>query len=142
MVLLVLLLAVVVIGFAGAMWMTRLPGRSHAGELPPPGETERDLEARLRAHVEMLAGEIGERHVWRPRALEAAALYIAETLQGLGYEARFEEFEADSLIVRNVVAELPGRERPQEVLVLGAHYDTVRGSPGADDNGSGVAALL
>jgi Zn-dependent M28 family amino/carboxypeptidase len=44
--------------------------------------------------------------------------------------------------VRNLEVELPGRRQPEKIIIIGAHYDSVRGSPGANDNGSGVAALL
>lgn len=42
----------------------------------------------------------------------------------------------------NLIVDLPGRERPKEVLIIGAHFDAVPGSPGADDNGTGTVALL
>ena len=100
-------------------------------------------EARLRAHVAALAGTIGERHVLRPRALAAAADYVAGRWRDQGYAPERETFPAGGTTCANVVATLPGRGRAaDQVLLVGAHYDTVRGSPGADDNASGVAGLL
>ncbi len=99
-------------------------------------------EARLRAHVATLAGQIGERHVFRPHALAAAADYIAETWRAQGYRPERELVAAGGSTSANIVANLPGRDRSDAILLIGAHYDTVRGSPGADDNASGVAGLL
>jgi Zn-dependent M28 family amino/carboxypeptidase len=99
-------------------------------------------EARLRAHVATLAGQIGERHVFRPPALAAAADYIAETWRAQGYRPERELVAAGGTTSANIVANLPGRTRSDTILLIGAHYDTVRGSPGADDNASGVAGLL
>jgi Zn-dependent M28 family amino/carboxypeptidase len=99
-------------------------------------------EARLRAHVAALAGTIGERHLLRPRALAAAADYITETWQAQGYVPQRETYVVNDLTCANLVVTHPGRSRADEILLIGAHYDTVPGSPGADDNASGVAGLL
>ena len=100
-------------------------------------------EARLRAHVAALAGTIGERHIFRPRTLDAAADYVEAEWRDQGYAPGREAFAAGGATCANIVATLPGRGRSaDEVLLVGAHYDTVRGSPGADDNASGVAGLL
>lgn len=100
------------------------------------------LRERLQRHVEVLAAEIGERHVWRPRALEAAAHYIEEALSSSGYEVHRQRYETEGVACSNLEVERPGRERSGEVILVGAHYDTVEGCPGADDNASGVAAML
>ena len=99
-------------------------------------------EARLRAHVAVLAGEIGERHLFRPRALAAAADYITEQWRAQGYTPEQETFIVDDTPCANIVVSLLGRNHSDAILLIGAHYDTVRGSPGADDNASGVAGLL
>jgi len=95
---------------------------------------------RLRAHVERLAGEIGERNPVHYENLEEARRYVEEAFRGAGYEIRHDVYEAGGRTVRNVWAELPGAA--EGVLVVGAHYDTADGTPGADDNASGVAVLL
>jgi Zn-dependent M28 family amino/carboxypeptidase len=100
------------------------------------------LEQRLRAHVTQLAGVIGERNVWRPQALHAAADYIRTTWGGLGYPVQAQGYNAKGIWSENLEIEITGGARAHEIVVAGAHYDTVSGSPGADDNGSGVAALL
>jgi hypothetical protein len=110
---------------AGAIWyVVAMPGESYEGALDfTPEETE--LAARLRAHVEFLAAE--QRNV----DLERPARYIEQQLVG----SRPQEFQSGGRRVRNI-------ESGAGAIVIGAHYDTVPGSPGADDNASGVAVLI
>jgi len=105
-------------------------------------ETEARLRQELARHVQALAGAIGERHLWRYDALQAAARYIGEHLQDLGYSVSTQDFQVQGKTVQNVEAELPGASVPGEIVLVGAHYDSVSGSPGANDNASGVAAVL
>lgn len=100
------------------------------------------LAEALRRHVEYLAGEIGERNVFHPQALQAAENYLAQTWHGLGLEVQRQVYEAKGVASANLEVTLPGRTWPHEIVLLGAHYDSVQGSPGANDNGSGVAVLL
>lgn len=98
----------------------------------------------LRRTVTTLSERIGERHLGKPESLEAAALWIESSLSGgnMGYQVERHSYGVGDQEVRNLVAELPGKDRRREIIVVGAHYDTVPASPGANDNGSGVAALL
>ena len=100
------------------------------------------LEQRLRRHVERLAGEIGERNVWRPQALRAAADYIEAELSAQGHAVQAQSYEARGVRCRNLEVVVPGGARASEIVLAGAHYDSVAGSPGADDNASGVAGLI
>ncbi|MDD5558427.1 M28 family metallopeptidase [Candidatus Methylomirabilis sp.] len=97
---------------------------------------------RLRAHVERLAGEIGERNVSRPEALRAAADYIEAEWHCQGYQVIPHWYDLSGTQWANLEVSRPGSARPGEILLIGAHYDSVMGSPGANDNASGVAALL
>jgi Zn-dependent M28 family amino/carboxypeptidase len=90
----------------------------------------------------MLADSIGERHVWRFDALRRAAGYIREQFAAAGYEPATQSFDVHRVPVENIEAALPGAAAGDEIVVVGAHYDTVQESPGANDNGSGVAAML
>ena len=99
-------------------------------------------EQRLRRHVQALAGEIGERHVWRPRALHAAADYIRSQFEASGFTVTAQAYEAQGVRCENLEVEIPGSQHAGEIILAGAHYDTVEGSPGADDNASGVAGLI
>lgn len=96
----------------------------------------------LRQHVHVLAGDIGERHVFRPSALRAAADYISCAWEARGHEVTAQRYTARGVDCANLEIEIGGRGPSGDMLVVGAHYDTVRGSPGADDNASGVAALI
>jgi len=105
-----------------------------------PEQSMTDLQANLEQHVRVLADEIGERHFLEPAAITATIDYIRKQFLGTGYEPGFHSFGDGQF--HNIIAELPGHSRKHEILVVGAHYDTVWHSPGADDNASGVAALL
>jgi len=102
-----------------------------------------DLSVRLRTHVEAIASR--EHNTATPRALEHAARHIETTLQGYGYRLRRQEYEAGGQKVRNIEVSVsntaPGA-RPERIFIVGAHYDSARGAPGANDNGSGTAAVL
>jgi Zn-dependent M28 family amino/carboxypeptidase len=100
------------------------------------------LETRLRRHVQALAGEIGERHVGRPKALHAAESFIAGELASLGYEVSRQSYLAQGVESSNLEVTVQGASRATEIVLVGAHYDTVPGSPGADDNASGVAGVI
>ena len=90
----------------------------------------------------MLAGVIGERNVYRYGALEAAARYVEDAFRAAGYPPAAQEFTAHLRPVRNIEAEIIGSRRPERIWILGGHYDSVMGSPGADDNASAVAGVL
>ena len=101
-----------------------------------------DTAAYLRSIVTELAGEIGARPHWDLPRLDRAAERIESRLAACGFSVLSQAFAYAGRTYRNLVAELAGTEAPQKVLVVGAHYDTVPDSPGADDNASGIAGLL
>ena len=106
------------------------------------GAEDQALTQRLRMHVDQLAGEVGERNVFRPQALQAAALYIERQWEQQGYTVERLAYEAAGVRCLNLEITRSGGARQHEILLIGAHYDTVIGSPGANDNASGVSALL
>src|SRR5512133_1652922 len=116
-----------------------MPGKnvSKRGPLSPD---EVVLREELRANVQKLAGEIGERNMWHYAPLNAAADFINDSFSRAGLRTRRDSYETRGQPCHNIEAEIPGK-RP-EIIVIGAHYDSVFGSPGANDNGSGAAALL
>lgn len=122
--------------------MISMPGKSWSEPVPSLSTEEQLIHDNLRRHVEMLAEQIGERNVWHAEALAAAAAYIHNTLKDLGYQVHIQSFESEGQMVQNIEVELPGTTAPQEIAVVGAHYDSIDGGPGANDNASGVAALL
>jgi Zn-dependent M28 family amino/carboxypeptidase len=90
----------------------------------------------------MLAGTIGERNLWHREALDRAADYIAAQLVESGYAPEAHPFDVSGTRVNNLDAVLRGTSRRDEIVVVGAHYDSVSGCPGANDNATGVAAVL
>jgi Zn-dependent M28 family amino/carboxypeptidase len=101
------------------------------------------IEHRLRSHVDMLAGVLGERNVPdHPGALEAAARYVENYLHSCGYEPAAQTFMVQDRPVRNIEAEIVGVRKPRRTWIIGAHYDSISGSPAADDNASAVAGVL
>src|SRR6267142_329184 len=140
---LVLIIAAALAIFVGfAVWfMTAMPGTRHRGSLPPLRAEDQQLPANLKAHVLAVASE--EHNVGHPEALERSARYIESTLSGLGYAVSLQEFETEGVRVRNLEVRRTGSGTGKpRIIVIGAHYDSARGAVGADDNGSGVAALL
>ena len=110
-----------------------------------PSEAVREeapVRAALSSIVRTLAGDIGPRSYKDPVNLNAAAEFISQRLALFGYEVTAQPYQVRDLAVRNILAERRGTEQPDRVIVIGAHYDSVVGSPGADDNASGVAVLL
>lgn len=124
----------------------RMPGRCHRGPLPPLTAAQAALAIELRATVEKLAGEIVHRNVFNPAGYAAAELFLGESLARMGYRVRRQGYIVQGVECANLDVQLVGTERPDQVVVIGAHYDSVwtanGGSPGANDNGSGVATTL
>lgn len=122
--------------------MIPMPGESHSGALPPLTGEEAALAEALRAHVQKLAGGIGPRTVGFYDGLNKAVDHIESSLRAAGCEVSRQPFQVSGRTVFNLEVETRGISRPEEIVVIGAHYDTAGATPGANDNGSGVAALL
>ena len=133
-------LALVGMALGWASCAVRMPGPAHTGPLPELSTAEIVRAERLDTHIRTLSVDIGERNVGRtPASLARAEAYLTEELEELGLAVTREAWMADGVEVANLVVEYPGSE---EIVVVGAHYDSAEGTPGADDNASGVAALL
>jgi hypothetical protein len=132
-------LALLVIFFFVWFFGIRMPGRKTA-KAATLNEAEVALRAELAGDVKTLAGDIGERNLRRPAQLKAAAEFIEGSLSRAGFAPRRESYELRGQACHNIEVEIRGA-RP-EILLVGAHYDSVFDCPGANDNGSGVAALL
>ncbi len=126
---------------AGWWLMIWMPKASYQGEVPPlEGERARVAE-RLASDVRRLAS-LGPRHFRRPQSLHRAEEWLADELTKGGYTVERQTYPVAGVSCSNLVAERTGRAKADEILVVGAHYDTEPITPGADDNASGVAALL
>jgi hypothetical protein len=126
---------------AWLLWyMVRVPGVSYPGEPQPPTPAERSVADTLRRHVTAIASR--EHNLGQRPALDEAAQYIERALAGYGYTVARQPIETEFGAVHNIEAEVQGDSRGGEIVLVGAHYDSVAGAPGANDNGSGVAAML
>jgi Zn-dependent M28 family amino/carboxypeptidase len=119
-----------------------MPGRSYSGPLRPLTEIEIESRDRLKKHVAVLAERIAERNIKHYDALKGSLEYIEDELRAGGFQVAEQEYSIDGKPVKNIEAEIRGTVRPEQIVIVGAHYDSVWGSPGANDNASGVAALL
>lgn len=128
----------------GAAWFAfiRMPGESFQGEAPAPTTAERSLQTKLGDHLHQLARVIGPRSTSHPVGLEKALVYLEEQLTSYGYEPLRIPYEVEGLTVANLEVEIIGSTLPDEIIVVGAHYDGFASVPAANDNGSGTAALL
>lgn len=123
------------------VYLSWMPGSSYQGELPSLSDSQSTLSERLRAHVEVLADQYPDRNFTNPKQYRAAEAYLAQQLQSFGYEVSFEEVP-HAKGARNIIVERKGRARPDEIILVGAHYDSALPTPGADDNASGTAGVV
>jgi hypothetical protein len=110
---------------------------------PGAAVSQPSLASRLRTHVTAIASS--EHNTSTPAKLEEAARYIENTLKTEGYAIRRQEYQAGGQKVRNIevsVANVAPNKKPARIFIVGAHYDSAPGAPGANDNGSGTAAVL
>jgi Peptidase family M28 len=98
--------------------------------------------ARLKEILVHLTEKIGERNLVKPDKLNEAADYISKSFEKNGYTPERQTFQVSGIDCFNIIAEVKGTTHPDEIVLVGAHYDSVQGSPGANDNGTGTAALM
>ncbi|NYT39783.1 M20/M25/M40 family metallo-hydrolase [Sphingomonas sp. R-74633] len=137
-VVLAMLVALFLSPFVALRWMTSVPGTSWEGPLPALSTEEHDLAGRLRGHVVAIGST--PHNIGHAPAYAAAAGYIERTLTGRGYTVTRQAFDEGLAVNLEAVIEPASASAP--TLVVGAHYDSARSAPGANDNGSGTAALL
>jgi Zn-dependent M28 family amino/carboxypeptidase len=117
-------------------------GRAEKGEVMTSGTDFHEIKERLTAHLAFLTRTIGERSVRVPENLARARDYISQCLADAGLNVHLEPYVYGDMEVANVVAEMAFSGTPAKHYVVGAHYDSVAGTVGADDNASAVAVLL
>ncbi len=135
----------VLVGVAGAVFVAtciRMPGTSFAGTAPPLSESERQLAQELERDVRVLASDIGRRSTFHTREYARACAWAREELVSTGLEVIDHSFVQRGSPAPNIQATLPGTTRAKEIIIVGAHIDSYQGTPGADNNASGVAAVL
>ena len=143
--LLLLTMLVILLGILiswGGFTMIQMPGESYRGELPPLTPKEVALRDALQRDIEKLGGEIGERNFIHYKELMAAADFLEASFAQAGYQVQRQGYTVDNQTYYNLEVEIPGTQQADEIVIVGGHYDSVSGSPGANDNGTGAAATL
>lgn len=120
------------------IWM---PGAAPSGPLPPLTVLESASAARLRADVDTLAGRYARR-AYGTDVLDSSGAFVARRFAEVGYTVTEQSYTAAGHTVKNLEVTIKGSVLPDSIVLVGAHYDVVVGTPGADDNASGTAALL
>lgn len=92
--------------------------------------------------IHHLSVDIGERTIRKYENLDRTRRYIIDYFTRYGFAPREETYTAAGQRVSNIITEIRGTEFPENIILVGAHYDTIEDTPGADDNASGIAALL
>ncbi len=143
MIRLAILLAILMIGllwlWSMVLWM---PGASYQGPLPPLQPAEITLENLLQQDIQKIAVDIGPRNANQYDQLNATKTFLETALGQSGYQVTEQAYTIDDKTYYNLAVEKKGTELPNEVIIVGAHYDSVFASIGANDNGTGVAATL
>lgn len=137
-------------GVVGASLVPRLqlrfPGVSHAGPLPPFTDDETALAGALRRDVETLAHNFRARNLFAPDVYRAAREFLAGRLRDAGLTPSAQCYTVEGVECANLIAEIPGAAHPDQIIIVGAHYDSIElrsgACPAANDNGSGVACTL
>ena len=125
--------------------MIRMPGERMTAPLPEMTDEQSVLQDRLEADIEMFAITIGERNISNGyQELLAAARFIETDLKASGYQVERQEVveSRTGSPSDNLIVEIPGTDLADEIIVVCAHYDSAEETPGANDNATGVAALL
>lgn len=123
------------------------PAASAASVVPrsPLSSEEEAMQRRLATHLDQLSGRMGERHPGKPWELADAADYLAAELEGMGYALERQGYEAGDggeVAAQNLIVTSKGGAGGEQVILVGAHYDSPPGEKGRNAGASGAAAVL
>lgn len=129
------------------VWWLLMPKTVSMETEPVLTNHQKDTARQIEADVRHLAENIGERNMHTPGTMDQTVRFLTNRLEELGYSPELQSYTLSRRIyagesAENIEVEITGSEQPEKVVLIGAHYDTVPHSPGANDNGSGVAVLL
>lgn len=100
------------------------------------------LKKQLKVHVSRLSVYKSGRNFINKDNITPARNYIAKQFSAAGLKPIYQTYQLDGDEYSNIVVNIPGTSDSEEILIVGAHYDSVENSPGANDNASGVGALI
>ncbi|MBK1989634.1 M28 family peptidase [Sphaerospermopsis aphanizomenoides BCCUSP55] len=126
------------------LWWTMfwMPEKSYQGQLPPLNTAEITLQKLLQQDLQKLAGDIGIRNYSQYEKLNTAKDFLTTALTQAGYEVKQQEYQINGKSYYNIAVEKQGTKKPDEIIVVGGHYDSAFTSPGANDNATGAIATL
>ncbi len=122
------------------------PRDAHLSLIPPQSMDVDIVELLEQLNESLILGYLEDLTSFGPRlsgtqACDQAGRYLYQTFEDMGLAVRFHNYTDTTVSGSNIEATLPG-SNSTNILVICAHYDSVASSPGADDDGSGVAAVL
>ena len=125
-------------------WLTmfRMPEKSYVEHLPPLKDKEILLQHSLKQDIQKISVEIGLRNYSQPKNLDTARQFLENALAKAGYKVEKQKYQVKQNLYYNLAVEKLGTENPNEIVLVGGHYDSAFNSPGANDNGTGAAATL
>lgn len=138
------ILLFILLGIIGYLWFTcfQMPKNSYSGELIPLTAEEKIIKNNLQKDINKLGVEIGARNSNNYENLNAAKDFLEYSFEEAGYQVKKQEYKINDKTFTNLEVEIKGVDKPDEIVIIGGHYDTAFTSPGANDNGSGAAAVL
>ncbi len=139
---LIWLVVAAVFVFCLGAFMTQMPGERLRGNPPSLTDDQYTISGNLADHVGALSRDSGTRGLHNLGALSDACDYLHGQLRRAGYEPKDLPFDSKGSSVNNIEVTILGSRRPDDVVVVGAHYDTEIKSPGANANASGCAAVI
>lgn len=139
---LIVLLVFILLLLASYWYVMSMPGSSHRGPLPALTTEQERLREELRRDLQALASDIGERNMAHFDRLQLAVDFIERAWSQMGHTVQRHAYRMGQREAVNLIVEIQGSAEPRRIVIVGAHYDSVEGSPGANDNASGVAAVL
>lgn len=123
-------------------FLTTMPGNSYSSSLPKPTDDILHTSTNLLETVKTLSADIGERNIEKISNLDKYVNYIKNKFETYGYNAELNSYQYKKDTVSNIYAIKTAKNKTNKIIVIGAHYDTLSGTIGANDNASGVAVLL
>ncbi len=123
-------------------YMTWMPAPDFEGDEKEIKFESSGLEERLGGHVVRLSESRVGRNIIAADSLTPARNYIANQFKSIGFNPEYQSYDIEGDEYSNIIIDIPSSVKGAPVLIVGAHYDSVENSPGANDNASGVAALI
>ncbi|OKH52201.1 aminopeptidase [Calothrix sp. HK-06] len=126
------------------LWWTlfQMPEKTYEGELLSLSTSETILRDSLQKEIKIIGSDIGKRNYSYYENLQATASFLKSGFQNARYTVNEQKYNIGNQTYSNLEVEIRGSKRPNEIVIIGAHYDSAFTSNGANDNGSGAAAVL